>query len=293
MVEKENKLVTIIIPARTEKYLNTTIREILDKATGEIDIIPVLDGYGDAPYEKIKDPRVRYLSLPKPHNHERHKRQGINAAVSVSKAKYVCWIDAHCVLAPGFDEILVRDCEPNMVMVPRRYKLNAKNWSCEGWEGRPPIDYEYWMWQFIKGKNRIAGYRWDDKSRERAHIKIDDIFTAQGSFFFMHRDWFHKIGLMQIEGYTGWGQEGEEVCLTSIYHGGRAVVNKNTYYAHMHKGQMHGRMYKYTNIEPSYAFSYNLWVHERREFFKTIIDKFGLFPNWKKDWQVRLYGNKL
>lgn len=285
-------MLSIIIPARTEKFLNRTIQEILDKATGEIEVIPVLDGYEkedefQIKYEPIIDPRVKYISLP--NNGQRQKRMGINAGVSISRGEYVMWIDAHCAIGKGFDEILIKDCEDDMIVVPRRYKMNPKTWKGEEWENRPPIDYEYFMWQFLK-KNRLAGYRWDVKSIERKDIMIDDIFTAQGSFFLMTRKWFDKCGFMKTEGYTGWGQEGEEVCLTTLLNGGRAVVNKNTWYAHLHKGQMHGRMYQYTNIEPSYSYSFNYWVHEHKEFFINLIEKNKPIPNFHHDWVQKLYG---
>ena len=178
-------MLSIIIPARTEKFLNRTIQELLDKATGEIEILPVLDGYEkkdeyQVVYEPIIDPRVKYLSIP--NNGQRQKRMAVNAAVSISKGEYVMWIDAHCAIGKGFDEILAKDCEENMVVVPRRYKMNPEKWDREEWETRPPIDYEYPMWQFLK-KNRLAGYRWDEKSEARKDIMIDDIFTCQGSFF--------------------------------------------------------------------------------------------------------------
>lgn len=281
---------SIIIPARTEKYLNRTIEEVLKKATGEIEIFPVLDGYGDHPYEPIIDPRVHYISLPVPYKFDRHKRQGINAAVSISRGKYVMWLDAHCVLAEGFDEVLSKDCADDWVVVPRRHRLDPKTWDKKIPEGRPPIDYEYFMWQYITKRNRLAGYKWEKKAEEKKDIMIDDIFVAQGSLLFMTRKHFDRMGFMKTEGYTGWGQEGEEVCLTTILKGGRAVVNKNTWYAHMHKGQMHGRMYKWTNVEPSYSYSYNYWVHEQKEFFIKLIDRFGLFPNWPPNWKEIIYG---
>jgi len=288
---------TIIIPARTEKFLNTTIDDILKKATGDIEIMAVLDGYGDYPYEQVQDKRVKYIELPLPDNFERRKRQGINTAVSICNSKYVCWMDAHCVVAQGFDEVLARDCEDDMAMVPRRWRLNVEQWDKEGWikdDGthRPPIDYEYFMWQKITKEKRFAGYRWDKKSEEKKNVMIDDIFTAQGSFFFMTKKWFEYCKLMKLNGYTGWGQEGEEVCLTTIQNGGRAVVDKNTWYAHMHKGQMHGRMYKWTSVWPSYDYSYNYWVWQNRDFFEKIIDRFGLFPNWPDNWQKKIYGNQ-
>ena len=120
-------MLSIIIPSRTERFLNKTIQDILDKATGEIEVFPVLDGYGDTPYEKIIDPRVKYLSLPD--NKQRQKRMAVNAAVSISKGKYVMWIDAHCVVAEGFDEVLAKDCEDDWVVVPRRYKIDNKIWD--------------------------------------------------------------------------------------------------------------------------------------------------------------------
>ena len=286
----EKPLVSIIIPARTETYLNQTINDILKKATGNIEIFPVLDGYPDTfKYERIIDPRVKYITFPVPDNFERRKRQAINTAVSISNGKYVCWMDAHCVVAPGFDEQLVKDCQDDWAIVPRRYKLIPETWDRGEWEGRMPIDYEYFMWQKLKYSKRFSGYRWDVKALEKKDIPIDDIFTAQGSFFFMTRKWFDHCKFLKVEGYTGWGQEGEEVCMTTILNGGRAVVDKNTWYAHMHKGQMHGRMYKWTNVEPSYRYAYNYWLYEQREFFKKLIDRFGLFPNWKPDWEKQFY----
>ena len=282
-------MLSIVIPARTEKFLNKTILDVLSKATGEIEIFPVLDGYGDTPYEKIIDKRVHYISLPLPLNYERRKRQAINAGVSISHGKYVMWMDAHCVVAPGFDEVLARDCEDNWVVVPRRYKMDFKKWDRDIETDRPPIDYVYPMWQYLKKKGRIAGYKWDIKSEARKDIMIDDIMITQGSFIFMTRKWFDKMGFMKTEGYTGWGQEGEEVCMTTVLNGGRAVVNKNTWYAHLHKGQMHGRMYKWTTVEPSYDYSYNYWVNEHKDFFIKLIKDNLPIPNFHHDWEKKLY----
>ena len=285
--------VSIIITSRTEKFLNNTINDLLAKATGEIEIIAVLDGYGDTPYKKVIDPRVKYISFPLPVNLERRKRQAVNAGVSISHGKYVMWIDAHCVVGKGFDEILARDCKDNWIMVPRRYRMDYQKWDRKIDEDRPPIDYVYPMWQYLKKKNRIAGYKWDLRSIERKDIMIDDIMITQGSLIFTSRKWFDKMGFMKLEGYTGWGQEGEEVCMETIKAGGRAVVNKNTWYAHLHKGQMHGRMYKWTTVEPSYAYSYNYWVHENKEFFVKLIEDNLPIPNFNSDkWIDRLYNDK-
>lgn len=268
------EIVSIIIPARTEKYLNRTIKDVLSKATGEIEIIVVLDGYGDYPYKPIKG--VRYISFPLPNNHERRKRQAVNAAVSISSGKYICWLDAHCAVAPGFDEQLIKDCQDDWVVVPSMYSLDKEKWDRTGL----PENYRYWKWSSIKGGKRFAQWRW-----KKEGPTIDDIFCAQGSFFFMTRKWFDKCGFMKTEGYTGWGEEGEEICMTTLLNGGRVVVDKNTWYAHLRKDQMKKRMYKYVSAEPSYRYSYNYWVREQKDLFIKTIKKFMPIPNYPPNWE--------
>lgn len=289
---------SVIIPSRTEKYLNRTIQDVLEKATGEIDIFPILDGYGDTPYKPIIDPRVKYISLPD--NGQLQKRQGINAAVSISKATYLMSLDAHCCVAKGFDEVLAADCEDNWVVVPRRCRLDIENWTGTNWE-KPPIDYEYFMWQkLVPGRNdnskhlkagRFAGYHWDLKTLANMDKPIDDIFTCQASGWFMKKSWFQKCGFMNVERYTGWGQEGEEICLETIFQGGRAVVNKKTWYAHLHKGQTHGRMYDWRieDIRKSYDNSYDYWVNQHKEFFISLMEKFWPIPNFPDNWKDILW----
>jgi len=300
--------VAIIIPSRTEKFLNRTIQDILEKATGEIEVFPVLDGYGNnpadlrgfegVPYEPILDPRVKYIVLP--NTGVLTKRQGINTAVSLAQSKFVMSLDAHCVIEKGFDEVLAADCEDNWVVVPRRRRIDLEKWEIADF-GKQPIDYEYFMWQkLVPGfhdhskhleKGRFSGYKWDQKSRDRLDIPIDDIFTCQGSCWFMTKSWFNKMGFMKVDGYTGWGQEGEELCMTTILNGGRAVVNKKTSYGHLHKGKTHGRMYEWRvgDIKQSYDYAYKYWVDDNREFFEKLIDRFGPIPNFPENWKEILW----
>ena len=73
-------MLTVIIPSKTEKFLQRTIQDVLEKATGDIEILPVLDGYTLPPEEIVTDPRVRYIHLPSSYHSQ--KRHGINKAVS-------------------------------------------------------------------------------------------------------------------------------------------------------------------------------------------------------------------
>ena len=283
-------MVTIIIPSKTEKFLEQTIRDILKNATGEIEVLPVLDGYDVPLSEFVADERVRYIKLPQ--SHQAQKRHAINLAVSQAKGDYVMSVDAHIMFAPGFDEQLIKDHEPNWVQVPRRNRLDAENWCLQDQDGRPPIDYEYIMFDPLLTKGQgLHGFKWDEKSIRCKDIMIDDILTCQGSCWFMTKEWFLRCGFMQIEGYTGWGQEAEEICFTTWKNGGMCKVNKNTWYAHLHKGQKYGRMYflSQSDNRKCYEYSYDLWLNKNKDFIISLFEKFMPMPNWPLDWKDKLW----
>lgn len=281
---------SVIIPSKTEKFLDNTILDVLKNSRANIEVIAVLDGY-DIP--RINDSRVSYIVLGK--TNQPQKRQGVNLAVKAAKGKYIMTLDAHCMVAEGFDKVLIENSQPNWVQVPRRNRLDANNWCLQSLE-KIPIDYEYWMWQpfLIKGSG-LHSHRWEDRSRDRKDILIDDILTFQASCWFMEKEWFNKMGFMNADNYTGWGQEGEELSLTTWKNGGRVVVNKKTWYAHLHKGKTYGRMYRLlTNgIKKSYKYSYNHWVFENQELFIKMIEMFMPIPNFPKDWKEQIYNKDL
>jgi glycosyltransferase involved in cell wall biosynthesis len=266
---------TLIIPSRKERFLNNTIQDALNNATGDLEIIVVQDGYIIPDNELIKDQRVHYMHLPDMGHMQ--KRQGINAAVSIANGEFIMASDAHCMFGKGFDEILSRDCTDNMIMIPRRYKLEPISWTVNKEWGY--VDYEYWMYrEYVKGI--LKPYRWSRPERE--NIMIDDTLAFQGSCWFMRKDYFKKMGFMKIEGYTGWGQEDVELSMETYLAGGRIVVNKNTWYAHLFKGKTYGRMYhapvSQTTETRNWAFNY--WCIQRKDDFLKVLKRFAPIPNW-------------
>jgi len=114
-------MVSVIIPARNEQFLEKTINDLLAKAEGEIEIIVVLDGYWPNPGLK-DDPRVTLLHR----GQSRGMRDAINSAVAIAKGEYIMKTDAHCMFGEGFDVKLVADHKPNWLVVPRRYRLDRR-----------------------------------------------------------------------------------------------------------------------------------------------------------------------
>ena len=288
--EREKSMLTVIIPSRTERFLNNTIRDILKNARGEFEIFPVLDGY--EPDELVVDPRVRYIRLPQVKFTQ--KRHGINKGVEMSSGEYVMSLDAHCMVAEGFDLQLAKDHQPDWVQIPRRNRLDAENWCLQTQsDDRPPIDYEYTMWPLKFDPYGLHGFKWDEKTLKRWDIPIDETMHFQGSCWFMTKDYFKHLKLMQIEGYSGWGMEAEEIFMKVRRDGGKTITNKNTWYAHLHKGPKYGRMYFMTrqSQRDCNRFAYNYWVIENKPIFIQHIEAFWPLPGgWPHDWKKQLWG---
>lgn len=286
-------LLSVIIPSRKEIFLNHTIRDVLQNSKGQIEILPVLDGY--EPDELIDDPRVRYIRLPEAKHTQ--KRHGINQAVSECNGDYVMSLDAHCMVAPSFDVQLINDMkEDNWVMIPRRQRLDAENW-CQEIDDRPPVDYEYLLWPLKFDPPGLHGFRWDARTLERKDIPIDQTMHFQGSCWILRKDYFNHLGLMaqlegEMEGYSGWGMEAEEIFFKVRKDGGKTLTNKNTQYFHLHKGTRWGRGYWMSRkaLRDCIDYTYNHWVKENSNIFIEHIEAFWPLPSWPHDWKKRIYG---
>lgn len=215
---------SVIIPSRNEPYLNHTIKDLLSKAKTTIQIIPILDGYW--PQEIIEDKRVNYIHF----SEARGMRNAINSAVAISQAKYIMKTDGHCMFDEGFDEKLIGDCEKNWIVIPRRYALDVKEWEIEKRrDDKYPID------EMILNKE-LQGI----PTKKRFTETITDIVTFQGSCWFMYRDYFHELKLMDEDTYGTFWQEAQEMSFKCKQNGGRVVRNINTWYAHWHKTEGRG-----------------------------------------------------
>lgn len=294
---------TLIIPSRgnllpdgtlqREIFLQSTIQDVLENARGDIAVYAVLDGYDIPREEFIDDPRLTYVRLPTVKHTQ--KRHGINKVIAETTGKYVMALDAHCMVAEGFDVVLENTYVPSSIMIPRRHRLDAENWCLQTQcDDRPPIDYEHTMWPLKFDPPGLHGFKWDERTLSRWNTPIDETMHFQGSCWFMTRDWFNRNHFMQIDGYTGWGMEAEELALETWMNGGQVLTNKHTWYAHLHKGAKHGRMYWMSrqSMRDCNAYAYNLWVYERKDFFIKYIEKWWPVPGWPNDWKERIYGRQ-
>lgn len=289
-------MLSIFIPSRNEIFLNKTIEDLLTKAVGEIEIIAVLDGYWPLPHKTefwetpaiIEDKRVRYLHRGVPMG----MRAAINAAASIAKGEYYMKCDAHCMFAPGFDEALQKDIEKDWVVIPRRKRLEPESWGFRH-EGRPDIDLHYLACPITNRDNySMHGCIWPERDRERLDVLIDDTMSFQGSSWTMHRDHFHKfLGGMSEVGYGTFCQEPQEIGNKTWLGGGRVVVNKKTWYAHLHKGKQYGRGYHQDKgqIIEGHVWAGKYWMsnswEKRIHDIDWLVEKFWPVPTWPEDWK--------
>jgi len=284
---------SIIIPANNEIFLTKTIEDLLNKASGEIEIIVNLNGNWPDPI--LDDKRITYIHPAT----DRGMRWGINAAVSLAQGKHIMKTDGHCMFAPGFDKVLIENhLKDNWVQIPRRYSLDAENWRIN--TSRPHRDYMYLCYP-QKGKSHddgMHGVEWWERQRERTDSKydIDDTPSMQGSCWFMTKNHFDNFlhGLSE-EGYGTFSQESQEIGNKTWLGGGAMKVNKKTWYAHLHKGKHYGRMYHVsraqnqsmidgTNWSAEYWMN-NRWEGRVHDIAWLIEEKFPGMPTWDKDWR--------
>ncbi|MBD3293836.1 MAG: glycosyltransferase [Armatimonadia bacterium] len=308
---------SVIIPARNEQFLQPTIDSVLSASRGDTEVIVILDGYSPDPPLR-EHHRLRVISL----DDSIGQRAATNEGVRASSAKYVMKLDAHCKMANGFDMALAEDCDYLWTVVPRMYSLEAFRWVCDGckysagqgprpqacaacsgtefsqrivWHHHKPVDY-MWFDPDLRihyfdsiGLKPYGGdkKKYAHKFRSWAKGEITDVLCGIGACFFMHRERYWELGGMD-EQHGSWGQMAVEVALKAWLSGGRHVVNKGTWFAHMFRTQA-GFLWPYENPssaqERAREYSRDLWLHEKwsgqKRSLQQVIDKFAPLPGWQ------------
>jgi len=280
-----NERLAVIIPARNEDLLQRTIEDVLENATGDIEVIAVLDGYEADPPLKLH-PNLKVI-----HNRRSiGQRQSINKAARETDAKYIMKLDAHCAVAKGFDEVLKRDCRYEWTMVPRMHNLDVATWKPKM---HKRTDYMFISSPSCKKPFRAFYYgRFEGLVTEKikSDKMIDETMCCMGPGWFMWRDRFWELEGCD-EGHGGWGQQGVEVACKAWLSGGALMVNKHTWFAHWFRGGgvpdgfKSGFPYKihFSDQEAARKYSRDLWMnnkwHLRKRDFSWLISKFRP-PTW-------------
>ena len=296
---------SVIIPARNEIYLSKTIENILENSSEQTEVIAILDDYWPDP--PVNDhPRVTVIH----HTNSIGQRAATNEGARVSQAKFIMKVDAHCKFDKGFDVKLMQDIEYDWTVIPRMYNLHGFDWMCSKcrarwYQGPSPTkcqkcdnttDFEIIdVWERRKGTqtdfarfdNNMHFQYWGDyKMRKGTEDDISDVMCSVGACFFMHRDRFWELGGMD-EKHGSWGQFGVEVACKTWLSGGRQVVNKKTWFAHMFRTRPgFGFPYQLSGNAQDRAREYSRWLWQGNNWnlqqrpLSWLIDKFAPVPTW-------------
>jgi glycosyltransferase involved in cell wall biosynthesis len=286
--------VSVIIPSRVEtmeispgeNILQRTVRDVYEKASGDIEVIVAFDG---PPYCSFPDYKnLLVLELP-----WQGSKLAINEAVFFSTGKYIMKLDSHCMVGEGFDEILQFGIEDNWIVTPRFYVLDAEKWEWQ--DGR---FYDYFKLPYPNPQSRTyyfqAGGHWKERTGERLNILVDDNMKLHGSCFFMSKHFFVDcIGGLTTDGSGTWNGEDLELTMKAWLGpwGGGLKTNKNTWYAHMHRGGQRPREWHVDTREAyrSAEWSTKYWMGNnwkgRVHDIDWLIEKFWPIPGWPENWK--------
>lgn len=287
--------VSVIIPSRaetrrfsdTETVLQRTVRDVYEKATGDIEVLVGFDG---PPYQALHDERVRYLQFPQLVG----LKAQINALAEHATGKYLFKLDAHCSVARGFDEALCYGVQDNWVVTPRFYVLDGATWE---WQDERFYDYFYLCCPFTdkRGFRFKAGGHWPERTAERlkSYPLYDDTPQMHGSGWFVNREFFlHEIGGFPTVDPFGHAQEPPYLGLKAWLGpwGGALKVNKSTWYAHLHQqGDKRGYSMSRQQERASYDYHANYWMGNewagRAHDMDWFIEKFMPMPTWPENWR--------
>ena len=198
----------MIIPSRNCQYAARTVDDIFSKATGDIEVIVVLDNYWPDP------PMKDYPNLTIVHKGQvKGMRHSLNLGVQLAKGKYIGKCDDHCIFGEGFDEILTADMEDDWLVNPSRYSVDVKQWKRLD-NGRKAVEYLFITYPYSKDNmygNGLHGRKWvgengfgknmgqDEfywKENKYRDLPIDDMQTFQGSFWMMAKEKYLSMGML-------------------------------------------------------------------------------------------------
>lgn len=306
---------SVLIPARNEEWLARTVADVLAHSGEQTDIIVVLDGaWADPPLDE--HPRVTVVYRPVSIG----QRAATNLAARISTADYILKLDAHCAVAPGFDQALLEAAAVlprETLQVPAQKALHIFDWVCRGtgnpfgcgwreYQGPSPgacpkcggmVNREI-VWRLKRGStttqwffdNTLHFQYYDGERRPFAPKQSGDYpptMSLLGASWFANREWF----LQDLEGldeaHGSWGNMGTELSCKAWLSGGRVVCNTKTWYAHLFRTRKDFSFpydIKHSDQEAARKYSRDLWLNNRwprqTRPLVELVQQFAPVPTW-------------
>jgi len=292
---------SILLPARNEQFLKNTVEDILKNKEAETEIIITLDGqWPTEGLDQHKDVTVIYVP------EAIGQRAATNLACKLSKAKYVMKADAHCSFGKGFDRILLEDIKDDWTIVPKMYNLHVFDWLCKNGhrvyqgptpekckECGEPMEKDI-LWK-AKSSPETTAMRFDKDLKfqywggykEKQKGDLVETMSILGACWMISRERYWELNICD-ENHGGWGQQGTEVSCASWLSGGKVIVDKRTWFAHMFRTQGGDFSFPYpmkgSDVNKARKYSKEIWLNNKHpkqiHNLDWLIDKFNP-PDWE------------
>lgn len=281
--------VSVLVPARNEKYLSKTINDIYTNAIGDIEVIIVLDGETQYPIPEHR-PNLKIIKNKEPIG----LTASIDKAASASEGDYLIKTDSHCRFGEGFNAKLLKNIEENWVVVPRRWTLDLETWQIHP----RMVDYFYLSCPWTHPQFMMQSCTWISKTEQKQDTLIDDMMCFQGSMWMMSKKHWKNLRIFESIGDSY--AEHHEISMRTWLGGGRVVINKNAWYAHPKRYDERGYRMSINKIYRDHKRSATFWINnewkDRVHDFDWLIDKFWPLPLehtrhrlekyfWETDWR--------
>lgn len=264
---------SVLIPARNEMFLARTIEDVLEHSGPRTEVIAILDGAWASP-PIAPHPRVTTVYLPVSIGQRAATNMAarMSTATYVMKLDAHCAMDDGFDA-----KLIAADVElgrPDLTQIPAQYNLHVFNWRCsacqfEIYQGPTPTECSHchaanatfdrvMVWERRKRHPKGNGtegsgsyvrtefWRFDHTlhfqydgaygKRPEAQGDLADVMSSIGACWFMRRTRYWELGGFD-EAHGSWGQYGTELACKSWLSGGRHIVNKRTWYAHLFRTQ--------------------------------------------------------
>lgn len=189
------KDISILIPARNEKYLQQTIDDIERHIEADTEIL-----VGDDT-EPIG------------------QRAMTNKLAQKAQGRYLMKVDAHCSFGKGFDRIMLEDIDDRTILAPLLLGLDAERWQ----PLQKPVSSAYYF-----DRDFVFQYHKEAENTE----PFNETMCLQGSAWMVSRENYWNWNVCD-ESYGSWGWQGVELGIQAWLNDGRCATTKRTYYAHL------------------------------------------------------------
>lgn len=290
--------------------LYETVTNVLTNTGPTTELIVVLDGY-QPPRALPADSRLTVVH----HSKSIGQRAACNEAVRLSRAKYVCKLDAHCAIDKDFDVKMTAVCEYDVTLIPAQYNLHAFDWKCKkcghrwyqtakgpcskcksqhtklvtvwqprgwkqhadgSWRGNP-LTLSWYL-------DTTLTFQYDGSISSRQQGPLTETMSCLGACWMMQRARYWEIEA-QDERFGSWGQQGCELALKTWLSGGRMLTNHKTWFAHFFRTGNLGFPYEGGgHKERAMARSRELWLDnswpKQTRPLSWLIEHFRVLRDW-------------